>query len=194
MSNLKSTYLSKNGKASLSQEEILEAFNKRRQENISKIVNTESLSFKEKWPGGKEIPVTIDEETEAVSGCFCSYCKEYLKGEDPWSRGVYIFPTCRECLTNVKTIEDYLSNRKGDNNVRVRKTMVDPSSVSVDWDNLEKLIADRQAKLSLLAKRYKVYPAELRAIIESKYGERVSFKRGRYGGIFWNDKTLVEKA
>lgn len=175
------------GKATLSQEEILDQFRDRKQNNLEKIKQFSFLDFRPKWAGQRDIPVTVDDSGEEVTGCFCSYCKEYLKGENPWKRGVYVFPTCSNCLEYIGVVEDYLSSKKGDNSMRTRKTMVEPQSVSVDWDGFEKLIENKQAKLSLLSKKYKVYPSELKEIITVKYGEKVVFKKGRYGGIFWNE-------
>ena len=75
--------------------------------------------------------------------------------------------------------------------MKSRKTMVDPLSISVDWDHFEKLVNNKQAKLTLLAKVNKIYPQEMKEIIESKYGEKIVFKKGRYGGIFWNNSENV---
>jgi hypothetical protein len=151
------------------------------------------LAFKPKWNGQKDIPITLDDVGEEVTGCFCSYCKEYLEGKNPWKSGAYVFPICSNCLEYIGVIEDYISNRKGDNCMRTRKTMVEPQSINVDWDGFERLIENKQAKLSLLSRKYKVYPSELKEINAVKYGEKVVFKKGRYGGIFWNETPNNEE-
>jgi|MDTA01.1.fsa_nt_gb hypothetical protein len=183
MSNQKLTYQEKNG---ISSDSIISEFEERKAINREKILSFSNL---EEHSDGRH-KCLVTKENKEITGSFCKYCYSYIKGENPWKSGVYIFPICKTCLESVVTIEDYLVN-KGENKMKSRKTMVDPSSISVDWDHFEKLVNNKQAKLTLLAKVNKIYPQEMKEIIESKYGEKIVFKKGRYGGIFWNNSENV---
>lgn len=69
---------------------------------------------------------------------------------------------------------------------RTRKNTVSPASISLDWTAIEAdLNAGRKVSLSILAKTHQVFPIDLRKIFQSRYGDRIIFKRGRTGGIYW---------
>jgi hypothetical protein len=176
----------------MSANQVIEDFEKRKNLNIKNISSFVGNLSEANSTGKKNIPIAVDDNGN-LAGCFCSYCKQFLNKENPWKSGVYVFPICNLCLKYVITIEEFLANKKGAAKMRTRKTMVDPDTVSVDWENFEKLVENKQAKLTLLSKRYKIYPAEMRAILSEKYGERLEFRKGRYGGIFWNQEVAVAK-
>jgi len=69
---------------------------------------------------------------------------------------------------------------------RTRKNTVSPASISLDWTAIEAdLNAGRKVSLSILAKTHQVFPIDLRKIFQNRYGDRIVFKRGRTGGIYW---------
>lgn len=75
---------------------------------------------------------------------------------------------------------------------RTRKNTVSPSTVSLDWVAIEAdLDAGRKISLSILAKNYNVFPIDLRKIFQNRYGDRIVFKRGRTGGIYWKAGTTA---
>ncbi|MBC8282211.1 MAG: hypothetical protein H8E32_00215 [Nitrospinae bacterium] len=193
MSSQKSTCRANFGKSTLSANEVINLFQDRKNKNLSMLMSYPSLSFKDKGRGLKgDIPVTIIGKDEIVTGSFCSYCQEYIKGYDPWERGVYCFPICNTCFDYVGIIENFLSDKNTKTNNSIRRIMSDPSSVSIDWDYFEKLINNNQAKLSLLSTKYKLYPSEIKELLSNKYGDKIVFKKGRYGGIFWTKELTKE--
>lgn len=73
---------------------------------------------------------------------------------------------------------------------RTRKNTVSPASISLDWTAIEAdLNAGRKVSLSILAKTHQVFPIDLRKIFQNRYGDRIVFKRGRTGGIYWKAAT-----
>jgi len=166
---------------------VIDEFEKRKIDNFEKLRNDYYIEARSRGKGLRgDIPITTNAKTDVITGCFCSYCKEYLIKENPWKTGVYIFPTCRKCLQYVGVIESYLSNKKGVCSTKIRRTMSDPTSVDIDWALFEKLMKNGQAKLSLLSEKYNLYSSEIKELIVNKYENRVDFKKGRYGGIFWS--------
>lgn len=69
---------------------------------------------------------------------------------------------------------------------RTRKNTVSPNTISLDWSTIEAdLNAGRRVSLSHLAQAHKVFPIDLRKIFEARYGDRIEFRRGRSGGVYW---------
>ena len=69
---------------------------------------------------------------------------------------------------------------------RTRKNTVAPASIQLDWVGIEAdLNAGRKVSLSILAKAFNVFPIDLRKIFQNRFGDRIVFKRGRTGGIYW---------
>lgn len=69
---------------------------------------------------------------------------------------------------------------------RTRKNTVAPASIALDWTAIESdLNSGKRVSLSHLAAAHKVFPIDLRKIFEARYGDRIIFKRGRTGGVFW---------
>lgn len=76
---------------------------------------------------------------------------------------------------------------------RTRKNTVDPQSISLDWAGIEAtLTSGGRVSLSHLAQTHKVFPIDLRKIFEARFGDRIVFKRGRSGGVYW--KSSVAQA
>lgn len=75
---------------------------------------------------------------------------------------------------------------------RTRKNTVAPASISLDWTAIEAdLNAGRKVSLSILAKTHQVFPIDLRKIFQNRYGDRIIFKRGRTGGIYWKSSVAA---
>lgn len=62
------------------------------------------------------------------------------------------------------------------------------TKVELNWDAIDNLINNKMAKLSNLSKELKIKSSELHDILVGHYGDRIVFKRGRNGGIFWSTK------
>jgi hypothetical protein len=165
----------------LTKKEILEQFELRKSVNFILIQNI-PIEIENKGENLKGcIPITRNEKGE-VSGSFCSYCHEYLPSKNPWSTGVYIFPTCKECTLNAS----YIENRNNQSKNKKRRTKNYPEDVTVDWVYVDRMIDNSQAKLGLLANKYNLENTDMRKLIIQHYQDRVTFKRGRAGGIMWN--------
>ena len=75
---------------------------------------------------------------------------------------------------------------------RTRKNTVSPTSITLDWTAIEgDLNAGRKVSLSILAKQFRVFPIDLRRMFETRYGDRIIFKRGRTGGIYWKTSAAA---
>lgn len=73
---------------------------------------------------------------------------------------------------------------------RTRKNTVAPQSIALDWTAIESdLNSGKRVSLSHLAQAHKVFPIDLRKIFEARYGDRIIFKRGRTGGVFWKSSV-----
>ena len=69
---------------------------------------------------------------------------------------------------------------------RTRKLTASPASIQIDWASVEaQLNGGTKVSLSILAKTLKVFPIDLRKMFAAKYGDRIIFKRGRTGGVYW---------
>jgi|LakMenEpi03Aug12_release.lakeMendotaPanAssembly.Ray.scaffolds.fasta_scaffold190269_5 hypothetical protein len=78
---------------------------------------------------------------------------------------------------------------------RTRKNTVSPSTISLDWNHIDAALKSGQrVSLSHLAQAHKVFPIDLRKIFESRYGDKIIFKRGRTGGVFWKSSTAIAAA
>lgn len=75
---------------------------------------------------------------------------------------------------------------------RTRKNTVAPQSIALDWTSIESdLNSGKRVSLSHLAAAHKVFPIDLRKIFEARYGDRIIFKRGRTGGVFWKTASTA---
>jgi len=75
---------------------------------------------------------------------------------------------------------------------RTRKNTVSPTTISLDWTAIEAdLNSGKRVSLSTLAKQFQVFPIDLRRIFQTRYGDRIVFKRGRTGGIYWKASTTA---
>lgn len=57
------------------------------------------------------------------------------------------------------------------------------SATAINWKDVDVLIKNGQAKLTALAKSYDVSTSQLRVEMLGHYGNRITFVRGRNGGI-----------
>lgn len=60
------------------------------------------------------------------------------------------------------------------------------NSVNVNWEEMDSLITDGNCKVSILATNLSVKPQELRDALREHYGDRIEFRRGRNGGVYWS--------
>jgi len=165
----------------LKKEEALLEFEERKQKNIE-IARGLPLESCDKGRGIRGEIFVIKNNNDEVVSSLCSYCKEQLKGYDPWKSGVYIFPICEFCLVHSSHIEGRNSNSEN----KKRRTKLSPSESNVDWSYVNKMIDNNQAKLSLLASKYNLNSQDMRGLIIKHYGNTIVFRRGRAGGILWN--------
>jgi hypothetical protein len=158
----------------------LEAFKKRKADNKAKVASIEGLELIHRDDRSKPVTVIYNAAGDKIKGSLCVYCYARTK-LDPWRNGAYVFTICRKCFADCSVIEDSFTASKKD--LKVRRKMVDPDTVEIDWDKFEKWVENKQAKLVDLAKSYKIYPKELKEKLVDHYGDRIQFKRGRGGGI-----------
>tara|TARA_Y100000296_G_C5055952_1_gene197281 strand:+ start:97 stop:621 length:525 start_codon:yes stop_codon:yes gene_type:complete len=168
----------------LKKDEALLKFEERKQKNIERIRTLPIETCPKEYCLKGDIPIIKNDKNEVLIS-FCAYCKEQLPGYDPWKSGVYIFPICEFCLVNASHIEG--RNHNSEN--KKRRTKMSPSEVDVDWTYVNKIIDNKQAKLSLLASKYNLNSQDMRGLIIKHYGDSVVFRRGRAGGVLWNPKN-----
>ena len=181
---MRSTYLPKNG---LSTESIISSFVERKEKNksIFSSIVVDNPKFTFISDEGKEIPVITDEKGK-VTHSFCSYCLKKVE-KNPWKNGAYVFTSCVECLQSCGVIEDFIGGDKTVTKKKVRTSkMKNVNEIEIKWEEFESLVSEKKAKLSLLAKEFSVYPMDLKNFLVKKYGEKIVFKKGRNGGIYWS--------
>ena len=157
---------------------------KERNKSIFSSIASDDSKFTFLSDRGKEIPVITDEKGK-ITHSFCSYCLKKVE-RNPWKNGAYVFTTCPECLESCVVIEDFIG---GDKTVTKKKRvskMKNVNEIEIKWEEFETLVSERKAKLSLLAKEWSVYPMDLKKFLVNKYGEKIVFKKGRNGGIYWS--------
>lgn len=72
------------------------------------------------------------------------------------------------------------------NKIKIGKKKVE--STTVEWSKVDALIEAKTCKLKSLAESLGVSDLTyMRELLVTHYGERIEFKRGRAGGIFWKD-------
>jgi hypothetical protein len=65
-------------------------------------------------------------------------------------------------------------------------------SVNINWSEIDTLISDRKLKLADYAKTLNMAVNEFRQAVVDHYGSRVVFRRGRGGGVMFNDQASNE--
>lgn len=80
-------------------------------------------------------------------------------------------------------------NEMSDQTVVTRrsKATVEELRKNLNWDNIKIQIQNKSFKLSVFAAENNANPLELRDLLEAQFGQNVIFKRGRNGGVFWNE-------
>lgn len=93
--------------------------------------------------------------------------------------------------------EDILSEEfnMSDETTTVRKTRVarksvDELSASIDWVAMDALINQGKCKISLLEDQLEANPADLKNLFVAHYGDKIEFRRGRNGGVFWTSGAI----
>lgn len=61
--------------------------------------------------------------------------------------------------------------------------MTENNTVTINWKEVDSLIKNNKAKLTILAKQYDIPTAQLKTAMLEHYGNRITFVRGRNGGI-----------
>jgi hypothetical protein len=59
------------------------------------------------------------------------------------------------------------------------------STKTIEWTNVDNLINDGQCKVSILAKELGMSQEDLKTALVEHYAEKIEFRRGRNGGVFW---------
>ena len=78
---------------------------------------------------------------------------------------------------------------------RTRKNTVNPNSITLDWVSIEATLnSGARVSLSHLAKTHNVFPIDLRKIFQARFGDRVIFRRGRSGGVYWKTSASTASA
>src|SRR5690606_7207759 len=162
---------------------ILQQIEERKKKNLEEL-RDRGYSLIDNHPSTKKkVFVKIDSNSGKICGSPCVYCFNHTK-LNPFRNGAYIFTICQECLLNISIIE--LSKTNSEVTSKNRRVKRNPKDIKIDWDHLERLINKGQAKLTLLAQKYKLYTNEIKELIYNKYKNKILFKKGRGGGLVWN--------
>jgi hypothetical protein len=121
-----------------------------------------------------------------IKSCLCMECWSKID-RSPVYNSKFVYPLCKECLMDIEHIEN--TDKKGQT-MKTNSKKNDITKINFDWVEFEKMMASGTAKLVALADTHNVYPIQLRQAIIAKYGDQVTFKKGRYGGIIWTSKTI----
>jgi predicted adenine nucleotide alpha hydrolase (AANH) superfamily ATPase len=160
--------------------ELQEFLNRRESNKVT--LNDRGYTLIDKGYAGRKAIVKLDEDANVI-GSPCSYCFSDCN-KSSFSYGAYVGSTCPLCFPLLEEIELFLINPEGKQMRKGRVSKQDPETVKIDWDLFEKQASNKQAKLVDMANTYKLYPDEMKAKIKEKYKDRVTFKKGRGGGIF----------
>lgn len=70
---------------------------------------------------------------------------------------------------------------------RSRRTKVTQQELSntINWQSIDTLIGQGNCKVKQLADDMNANPVDLRNLITEHYGDRIEFRRGRAGGVYW---------
>lgn len=160
-------------------EEAISDLESRKNTNI----NEESiLSFCPLILGGKNKCYVKYNDIGEICDSLCVKCLS-TTGRSPIYNGKYVYPLCRQCLSDIGHLDD--ADKKG-LKMKAKSKKSNVSEAAINWDEFEKSVNDRTAKLVELAGKYNLYPADMRDAIVQKYGNQIAFKKGRNGGIFWS--------
>jgi len=66
-------------------------------------------------------------------------------------------------------------------------TPVQTIQETINWTEIDQKITDKTAKLSILAKELGFSSEDFRKLLVAHYGDRILFKRGRTGGIYFKE-------
>ena len=125
-----------------------------------------------------------------VNGDICeALCLKCLgkTNRSPIYNTKYVYPLCAECLVDILHLDN---NDKKGIKMKSKSKKNDIANTTVDWEAFEKMMTEGSAKLVKLAESYNIYPADLKQEIIKKYGNQISFKKGRNGGIVWSTTVM----
>lgn len=69
-------------------------------------------------------------------------------------------------------------------------TKVEKTPMIVDWTEIDDLLNRKAFRLTEYAKSKNFVVNDFRKAVTDHYGDRIVFKRGRKGGVFWADKPI----
>ena len=58
-------------------------------------------------------------------------------------------------------------------------------NVQIEWSAVDKMIDEGKCKIQALAEQLGVKQDVLRDAFVNHYGDKIEFKRGRKGGVYW---------
>lgn len=157
------------------QQKIVDNFNARKEHNSLSIVDR-GYSLEE-YASNQFYLINNKTKQSACTYCFAT------TNQDPFrncAKDVSIAPICHDCMKEIFVIEIIIF---GKDQTTPRRTKTDPQKIKINWELIEKLINNRQAKLLSLSDRYNIYPREMKELLITKYGNQIKFARGRGGGI-----------
>lgn len=140
------------------------------------------LSFCPFLIGGKTKCYVRYNDVGEICDSLCTKCLS-MTGRSPIYGSKYVYPLCRQCLSDIGHLDD--ADKKGQK-MKTKSKKNSVSEAAINWEDFEKAVNSRGAKLVELANKYNLYPADMRQAIVDKYGSQIAFKKGRNGGIFWS--------
>ena len=155
------------------------------------------------------MPIKHDEN--GVLTAYCDFCgNEAHKADDGWMRHngfdvgrPKISIKCKKCdlgsLRGGVLIKGYgmveqekvvaIEQQQAVDKVNARRTKatVEQLRSSMNWAGIETAIKDHTFKIVKMAGDLNANPVELRDLLVEHFGDKITFKRGRNGGVFWTE-------
>lgn len=149
----------------------------------------------------------VIQETKGLHQLICDFCGLFAgKADDDWLKYSGYFygnpkfsifcPNCRKVfLSQFLDERDRVIDREerkvnmSTNTEKVNTTQSQPQSQTptIQWETIDKLISDKNCRISILAKELQINPNDLKKMFEEHYGDKVEYRRGRAGGVFWKE-------
>lgn len=86
---------------------------------------------------------------------------------------------CEQCFAERKD--------KVENEVKSKEQTIKETLDNIQWDSIDGMINDGKCRIIVISKELKVPAVELRKAFDSHYKDRITYKRGRNGGVFWSE-------
>lgn len=154
----------------------------------------------------------VVENDQGILEALCDYCNTFVHKDKKWMESYgYLSgkPTvaimCTGCylallqggtpvkgygIVSAAQIQELNKDSEGAVAEKTRRKSISNEELStkLDWPSIEVAIKAKQLRVSALAEELNANPVELRKLIETHFGDKIYFKRGRSGGVFWNQK------